>query len=337
MSTISLPSRAHTESPPGRPHSQPTHLSSVAVSPKALDALLQSGPNNTVEQKRPDEAMATANQATTERELNDLCARLDRKMVDRMMREPESKESKANFDKISTLLTPDNIKCLLQGPNATSCTQLLAKIETQLNKNSTDTVLKPIEAEQVEAYRKYVDAALFNLKANLMKAAPGSRFEMVRNFSRQKHAPLTSIQDYMKDLEAKSKHLCDIATQVRKVNEPLQYAHLDDWDRRDHYGSDCKQHPKTYSFTHASESTLDRPSEIRNFVTDRDKLDVTGIRRQLNKPLQWVNQLSGASGEIQLKYSRPNNASVLVISGNQGEPAFVAKIFGQVKEKDLLT
>ncbi|MGR3889825.1 M10 family metallopeptidase C-terminal domain-containing protein [Pseudomonas sp. 1152_12] len=78
------------------------------------------------------------------------------------------------------------------------------------------------------------------------------------------------------------------------------------------------------------------PCEINNFVTDRDKLDVTGIRRPLTKPLQCVNQLSGASGEIHVKYSRANNASVLVSSGNRGEPALVATIFGQVKEKHLL-
>jgi len=338
MSTIHQPSRARAEVTPGHLHARPISPSPASVSAQALDALLRSAPSTTREPMRADGAPPTAaDQAALEKQLKQLCDQLDRKSVERLMRDPESRESIANFNTIDKLLTPDNLKCLLSGPNATSCFKILARIETQLNKDSIDAVLSPIETEQVGAYRNYVEAALFALKASLMKASPGSRFDMVRAFARQEHAPLTSIQDSMRSLEAKGNHLCDIATQVRKVTEPLQYAHLEDWQRRDHYESDCKNHPKTYSFTHTLESTLDHPCEIRNFVTDRDKLDVTGIRRQLNKPLHWVNQLSGASGEMQLKYSRAHNASVLVISGNQGEPALVAKIFGQVKENDLLT
>jgi len=338
MSTIQQPSRARAELIPGHLHSHPMPPSPVSVSAQALDALLRSAPNATREPMRADGAApAPADQAALEKQLKQLCDQLDRKTVERLMRDPESSESKDTFNTIDRLLTQDNLKCLLNGPNATSCIKILARIETQLNKGSLDTVLSPIETEQVGAYRSYVEAALFALKASLMKASPSSRFDMVRAFSRQEHAPLTSIQDYMHSLQVKSKHLCDIATQVRKVTEPLQYAHLEDWQRRDHYESDCKNHPKTYSFTNTLESTLEHPCEIRHFVTDRDKLDVTGIRRQLNKPLHWVNQLSGASGEMQLKYSRAHNASVLVIAGNQGEPALVAKIFGQVKENDLLT
>jgi hypothetical protein len=40
---------------------------------------------------------------------------------------------------------------------------------------------------------------------------------------------------------------------------------------------------------------------------------------------------------MQLKYSPIHNTSVLVISGNKGQDAFVAKVFGQLKETDLLT
>lgn len=128
----------------------------------------------------------------------------------------------------------------------------------------------------------------------------------------------------------------NIATEVRKANEALQYSHPDDWARR---RSDPvnEQHPNVYSFLNTRESTLDAPIEIREFVHGRDKLDVSGIRKQLNKKLQWVNTLSGISGEMQLKYSPTHDASVLVICGNQGEPAFVAKVFGKLKEADLVT
>ncbi|MBF6029558.1 M10 family metallopeptidase C-terminal domain-containing protein [Pseudomonas sp. P115] len=128
----------------------------------------------------------------------------------------------------------------------------------------------------------------------------------------------------------------NIATEVRKANEALQYAHPDDWARR-RSEPISEQAPNVYSFLGTHESTLDSPVEIRGFVHGRDKLDVSRIRKQLNKKLLWVNQLSGRAGEMQLKYSPIHDASVLVISGNQGEPAFVAKVFGKLKETDLVT
>ena len=91
-----------------------------------------------------------------------------------------------------------------------------------------------------------------------------------------------------------------------------------------------------YRYLNTRESTLEAPSEIRDFAHGRDKLDVSGIGKQLNKKLQWVNRLSGASGEMHMKYSPTHDASVLVISGNLGEPAFVAKIVGKFKESDLV-
>lgn len=338
MSTVYQPSPSRPGAPLIHANSQPIPPSAAVVSAKAVDDLLQSGPNNAREPMRPDAPKLTLEKrATMERALNDLSNQLDRKMVEHMMRAPKSNASKAIHDELDTLTTPHHLKSLLSGPNAASCTKDFAKIEAQLKKESIGAVLDPISDEQVEAYRSYVGSALFDLKANLMNSSVGSRFELVRAFARKQHPQLTSIQDYINELNTKSKHLCDIATQVNKAIGALQYAHHDDWEPRNLPEPDHDKYSKTFSFTNTAQSTLEHPCEIRNFVTDRDKIDVTEIRQQLNKPLQCVNQLSGASGEIQLKYSRANNASVLVISGDRGEPALVAKVFGEVKEKDLLT
>lgn len=343
MSTIHLPqhhhsnplSSHHSNPPSSHPHSHPQPSS--VVSAAALNALLQSGPNSTREPKQADKPRPNpADYAAMQREVNDLGTQLNKKKVERILRNPHSESSEAILNKIDSLLTRDNIKHLMTGPNSQASTHTLNKIGTQLNEQSMSAVLNPIEAEQVEAYRKYVDSAIFDLKASLMKASPESRFEMVRSFAKKEHAPLTNIQRYMDHLKEKSTHLCDIATQVREVNEALQYALPDHWDRRDGYEEAAsKAHARTYSFNKINESTLDRPSEIRDFVTDRDKLDLRGIRRQLKKQLRSVAQLSGASGEVMLNHSPAHNSTVVVVSGNQGEPAFVAKVFGRVKEQDL--
>lgn len=314
----------------------PTAPTAQVPSSAAINTLLQAGPSDAREPKRPDPARpATSDMAAHEHALTDLSARLDRKTVESMLHSPEARASKTTLNDINRLLTPGHFKCALNGPNAQPYLSALGRIETHLNTDSIEAILTPLETRQVEAYRKYVDATLFELKAQLMSAPLGSRFDMVRAFADKKHAPLAEIEDYLDALNARAKHLCDIATEVRKVNEPLQYGHSDDWEKR-HYDAQCKQHPNCYTFINTLESTVERPCEIRDFVQGRDTLDVSSIGRQLNTPLHHVNRLSGASGEMQVTYSRANNASVLVISAHRGEPAFVAKIFGHVTEKDVV-
>ena len=147
---------------------------------------------------------------------------------------------------------------------------------------------------------------------------------------------LTGIQDYLSEVGTHAAQLNDIATLVRKVNEPLQFSLPDEVGRR-RDAPDSVQQPNVYRYLSINESTLESPSEIRGFTSGRDKLDVSGIGKQLNQKLQWVNQLSGASGEMQLRYSPNQDASVLIISGNKDEPAFVAKVFGKLKETDVVT
>ncbi|MGX5796948.1 M10 family metallopeptidase C-terminal domain-containing protein [Pseudomonas sp. E2-15] len=337
MSTIYQPSQVRSDAPPIHAKSQATPPAPAVVSDKAMDDLLQSGPNSDRQPMRPDETkMTPEGRAIIEGELKELSAQLTPATVELMMRHPESDESKAHYDKIDRVLTPDNIKGMLAGKNAASCRKTLAKIETQLKKESIDTALDPISNEQVEAYRRHVESILFDLKVRLIMAPDEKRFEIASDSFRKEDPRLTSIQHYINDVYAKSKHLYDIATEVHKAIGALQIAHPEGLEPEKYREPDHAKHSKTYSFSNTAASTLEHPSEIRNFVADRDKIDVTGISKQLNKPLHWVNQLSGASGEMQLKYSRENNASVLVISGIKGEPALVAKIFGQVKEKDLL-
>lgn len=337
MSTISSPASVQATVRAKQPALPPSSPPSAVVSPEALDALLQSGPNNAREPKRPDAVGPTPQDIKTMmQDLNDLDTEVDMAAIERMLRAPDSIAAKALFEKIKALLTPENLKALLKDGNGASFAPTLGRIETRFIKGAIEPHLTPLEREQVEAYRKHVDSQLFNLKYQLSTAAPDSRLEMIRSFAKQIDNPLEAARGRLKELGAKATVFYDIATLVRKSIEALQYAHVDNWEQRQYEPDKVKQ-PNIYRYTHIGESSLDSPSEIRGFVHGQDKLDVSGIQKQLNKPLHWVNQLSGASGEMQLRYSRENNASVLVISGPPGEPPFVVKVFGQLKENDLLT
>lgn len=339
MSTISPPPIAHTALPAGRDRATPNPLPSAlpppsVVSSEALDALLQSPPDPSRQAKRPDNKAHPVDRATLDQGLAGL-KRTDNSTVKRALCDPNASSSTAFISTLNTVFTKENIDTLLSGPQGQDHTKALSEIGTHLNNDTINALLSPLEAEQIENYRKCVDSALFGLKYQLFSAPVGARFDLVRRFAGNKQGALTDIESRLGGLGATSANLFNIAAEVKRVNESLQYSHPDDWDRRRNE-PDSAPPANIYRYQNTRESSLDAPSEIRDFVHGRDKLDVSGLRKQLNKKLQWVNQLSGASGEMQLKYSPTHDASVLVISGNRGDPAFVAKIVGKFRETDLV-
>lgn len=304
------------------------------VSPEALDALLHSPPDPAREAKKPDDEVQPGDRSTLEQGLADL-KRTDKSTVNRALCDPNANSSAAFISTLNTVFTKENVDTLLRSPPALAQTAVLSEIGTHLNTDTINAVLSPLETEQIETYRKCVDSALFGLKYQLFSAPVGARFDLVRRFAGNKQGALTDIESRLGGLGTTATNLFNIAAEVKRVNESLQYSHPDDWDRRRNE-PDSAPPANIYRYLNTRESSLDAPSEIRDFVHGRDKLDVSGIRKQLNKKLHWVNQLSGASGEMQLKYSPTHDASVLVISGNQGDPAFVAKIVGKFRETDLV-
>ncbi|WP_167496654.1 M10 family metallopeptidase C-terminal domain-containing protein [Pseudomonas kairouanensis] len=340
MTLSAIPSRSDL---PAALHANPINpRPDAALSPSgqranALNALLNSGPNNAREPKRPEKPNGVlADTTAQEQAINELAPHINQASVERMIRHPGSLTATRIFENAQRALTAGTIDAVLRGPNAQACKTTLTTLETHLNKDSIDAARTALETEQIDAYQRYVDASLFDLKYRLLTTAPSSRFDLIRSFANEKPKTLANIEDYLSDVGARAASLCDIATAVRKVNEPLQYALPDEWERR---RSDTDQggQPNLYRYLTTGESTLESPSEIRDFKHGTDKLDVAGIAKQLAKKLQWVNQLSGASGEMLLRYSPTNDASVLLISGEKDEPAFVAKIFGKFKQTDLIS
>ena len=346
MSVIHYPSGVHSASRPNQP---PSHVgaspASSGVSDAAVDALLKSGPNDAREPKQPDVSKAApASIATLQRNLSELAPQIDKRLVERTLREPACKRSNAVVDKLCALLTSENIDSLLNSSDGKANAKTLGQIETQLNNDAVGSAITPLEAELIDAYRRHVDSELFNLKYSLMSAPISSRFNMIRSFANKKAESLSDIEDHLAAAGTRATLLCTIAERVKNKLGALKFAENSFQNNPRTFDPDvdtarthCPSQSHVFRYNAINESSMTTPSEIRHFAQGRDKLDVTGIRHHLDKPLQWVNRLSGASGEMLLKYSPATQTSVLVISGDKGAPAFVAKIFGEVRESDVLT
>ncbi|PRA25802.1 M10 family metallopeptidase C-terminal domain-containing protein [Pseudomonas poae] len=346
MSTINKASLP-LSSPPVSPLVLPNNTArpNASVSPEALNALLHSGPSNTNKPKQPSSLDNKAASPTDEQDLTGLGGLLNENMVKRALRDPASSTSEKVFQELEKLKTTEQVSAFRNDPkNGEANAHILTEVKKLVNNDAINAAITPIEAEQIEAYRKAVDASLLDLKYSLLKAPLSSRFDMIRSYANAKPASMQKIEEYLELAGSKAKFLCNIAKTVQAEHGSLKFGEnayinhprsdTDDIDRK----QVGKPHqPSIYSYANTNEGSLSAPSEIRNFVHERDKIDVSGIGTQLNKTLQSVNQLSGASGEMLIKYSPHTNTSVLVISGKQGEPAFIAKVFGKLTENDLLT
>ncbi|MDQ0654536.1 M10 family metallopeptidase C-terminal domain-containing protein [Pseudomonas cedrina] len=87
-----------------------------------------------------------------------------------------------------------------------------------------------------------------------------------------------------------------------------------------------------------SESTGASPDEIMDFVSGKDRVDVSGIVTTLgNKPLKFVNAFTGRGGEALVAYDSALDMSKLQITGKSGEAAFVLLVHGKLQQRDIVS
>lgn len=222
-----------------------------------------------------------------------------------------------NPDDLTPMLTPEKIQSMVQGPNGEANAQKLKAIGKHLNKDEIDSGLAETKKQMVE--QKIKELSYRNVEM-LTQAFNGDGIEGVIGNIKRLQDEEASMQKQFSDANRAAKGLGDIGSSLTEDNV--------DKMRRDP--------GKTYSYNSTSESTLDAPSEIRDF-TANDKLDLRGIQKQLNKPLQVVDSFSGASGEVKIDYSQSSKTSVVSVSGEPGAPPLVVKVFGEVRRENLMT
>lgn len=314
MSTIQS---SHTAEAPKTPAPYGSNPPPSAQIDERVKTLLNAGPNWSRMPKAPNPAPPT-NNTTPQADPGDLAELLTKDNVREIVRDPNSPKSKAILEKLRERLTPEKLEAMLQAPNGGANARKLKAIGKALDKSEIDSNLSETKNQMTE--QKIKELLLRNIEM-LTQAFDGDGIEGIVGSMQRWNDEKTKMEKQFSESNSAAKGLNDIGSSLSEDN-------ITKTQRR--------PPAKTYSYDRLSESTLDAPSEIRNFSSN-DKVDLSGIRKQMSKPLQVVNQFTGARGEVKIDYSPSTNNSLVSVSGNPGEPPFVVKVFGEVRQSNLAT
>lgn len=314
MSTIQP---RHTAESPKTPAPNGSNPPPTAQTDERVKTLLNAGPNWSKAPKAPNPTPPT-NNTTPQEDPGDLVELLTKDHIREIVRDPNSPKSKAILERLHERLTPEKFEAMLQGPNGEANARKLKAIGKALNKGEIDSNLSEIKNQITE---QKIKELLLRTIEMLTKAFDEGGIEGIVGSTKRWQDEKDSMAKQFSESSSAAKGLNDIGSSLSEDNV-----------------NKTQRRPPgvTYSYDRLSESTLDAPSEIRNFSAN-DKLDLSGIRKQMNKPLQAVNQFTGASGEVKIDYSPSTNSSVVSVSGNPGESPFVVKVFGEVRQSNLAT
>lgn len=279
--------------------------------------------------------------------LAQLRALASRESITQMLREPNSQETAQKLAEIRSLLSKENVKSMLQGPDADEARKLITEVKERLGQSS----LQKIHDQSSHIERPGLSPQ--EIRDRTASSDPEESFSQ----SMQVFDELRIEESYAKQRVRQSTPLASALFDIGKeldLGEPapqpdnsppaadsLKPDNNNDNNIQSHQSTRNNlrtNNSQTFTFRAIHESNFDAPKEVMDFDHNKDKLDVSAIRHQLgNKPLKLVENFSGASGEMQIHYCPANNASVVMISGNPGEPPFVVKVFGEVRYSNLTT
>lgn len=327
--------------------SQPAHASAspAQLTPERLNALLRSGPRWSASAKPPEPtrpspaatapgpALPSAPEAKLTEDLSDLNTALTQDNINQMVRDPDAESSRALIARTRALLTPANMRTMLGGPNASTNAATLEGLRQRLGKQ---VLTETQQSASNDAEQELIDQMKLHLLENLGKIYDGGlgTDEILKDYNMsRKH--IDAMKRDQSAREASVRTLYDIGGSLSK--EKLSALRTPEpASATAQVAERLTRQRNTYRFNALSDSRLDAPREISGFMAG-DKLDLSGIRNQLNKPLQRVERFSGASAEMQIHYLPSTGTSVIAVSGNPGEPPFVLKVFGQVRYSDIVS
>ncbi|WP_164486367.1 M10 family metallopeptidase C-terminal domain-containing protein [Pseudomonas synxantha] len=270
-----------------------------------------------------------------------------------MLRDPNSQESARQLAAIRSLLSKESVKSLLQGPDADEARKLITEVKERLGQSS----LQEIHDRSSQTETSGLSSQEIRNRITISDPEEGfSQYKQIEHelrledsYSKQRVRQSTPLASALFDI-GKELDLGEPAPQPDNSPPAADSLKPDNNNNNNNNNNNTLQshqstrnnlrtdNSQTFTFRAFHESNFDAPKEVMDFDHNKDKLDVSAIRHQLgNKPLKLVESFSGASGEMQIHYCPANNASVVMISGNPGEPPFVVKVFGEVKYSNLTT
>lgn len=321
-STHTTPATTSTPSNPVAPQ--------ATLTPERVNRLLNAGPNWSAPPRAPDRPRASTatKEAEATKQLEDLNVALTPETIKEIQSNPNSAKARTITEEFNRVLTPENVRSMSRGGNAKKNRAVLRNIRDRLDKKTIDSNL---DSAKHQIASDMTDKMRLKILQIIIASFDGDLWSSVD----QHNSSLRELGDTRKnfsEMETKSKTLTDTAAYLS--DEQLDQAALETQDSS--HTDTTADAAATYSFNATSESTLEAPSEVRSFKSG-DKLDLSGIRRQLNTPLRLVERSPEASGEMQIHHSPSANASVIVIADAPGKPPFVLKVFGEVRQSNIVT
>lgn len=319
MSTIySQQGRSSSGVQPAQSNSTPDQ---PALTPKRINELLKSGPNWSMPSKQPEPApKAPATPAASRPEAGDAASELETLLtesnIEKMLREPDSNESKALFDRSKKLVNEINTS----PPHSAARANTLGALVKQLSHDKISAQANNAINEMGEKHIKQLE--LDNL-SQIAKAFDSDGIEDSVAYIKNTQNSLADLKRRFSGIESTAKSLEEMGTQLNATLRPSP--------ANTPYNADAN----TYRYGSFSESPLNSPSEIKEFNSN-DKIDLTNLQRQLNKPLRLVENFSGASGEMQIHYLPSTRTSVLIVANDSGQPPMVIKVFGELRQRNLV-
>lgn len=340
MSTITSPSTA--TAPVATPARSNPVSNQQALTPERIDTLLKAGPNWSSSPKAPDRSpnapvspttKANASPSISEVEatnkLDDLNTALTPDTIKEIQRNPGSPKSRAITEQFNTTLTPENVQLMSRGPNAEKNRGTLREIRDKLDKKNIDSNL---ESAKHQVINDTADKMRLKILEIITAAFDGDIWNTVDHHKNWLEE-FGGMRKSFSAMETQSKSLTDTASSLSDeklgLSAESQTQGASNTDTRTDTSS-------TYTFNATNESTLDAPSEIRGFKSG-DKLDLSGMQKQLNTPLRQVERAPEAKGEMQIHHLPSANTSVVVIADAPGKPPFVLKVFGEVRQSNIVT
>lgn len=323
---------------------------STPPNPSPSTSLKQQAPGTDAPEEQASTAPTTAPTTDVEPQapgadaprLAQLRALASRESITQMLREPNSQESAQKLAEIGSLLSKENVKSMLHGPDADEARKLITKVKERLGQSS----LQMIHEQSSHIERPGLSPQ--EIRARTASSDPEESFSQSMQVLDELRVEESYAQQRVRQSTPLASALFEIGKEV-DLGEPTPQpdnssAEADSLKPDNNSNSNSNSNDsridigQTFTFHSIRDSNFDAPQEVMDFDHNRDKLDVTAIRKQLgNKPLKLVENFSGASGEVQIHYNPANNTSVVMISGNPGEPPFVVKVFGEVRYSNLTT
>lgn len=154
-------------------------------------------------------------EAQETKNLSDLDTQLTEKNIKMMIRDPHSSQSRALFDRLRPLLTPDTVRALLRGPNAHENAKVLQAMGKHLSREHVTSCLKTVRDDASKTVNNQLKLESFQYIAKAFDE--GGIEEIIGQYNSSKDR-VTALGKNFSTMASTAKSLTDIGGSLTKDN-----------------------------------------------------------------------------------------------------------------------